>query len=234
MIFTSSQVDELKIGGYIDYTSTSLGLDSIDECFSRDHFKNFPHTVTYQFNSLGYREVDPSLYTKNPIITIGDSFTVGLGLPVELTYPKQLESLVQHQVLNFSLNGASNEWISRKLAILLKYFSPVAIIIHYTFSHRREKNEPTWFDDERTLCDPLPDSKDNFDNWLVNHNKIKSIVNTIPTYYSFIPNWHTETIQFDDPVILPHQVDYARDRFHYGETTSLALARAYADGINQQ
>ena len=234
MIFTYNQVQELKIDGYINYSSNLLGLDSIDHCFNKPYFTTFPHDVTYQFNSLGYRERNIKLYQKNSIIVIGDSFTVGLGLPKELTYTAQLEKLTSIPVLNFSMNGASNDWMARKLGIILPLFNPTAIIVHYSFSHRRENNELSWADNERTLCDPLPDVQENYTNWLVNHNTIKSLVNHIPTYYSFIPNWHTQQINFTDNLVPVQQVDYARDFFHYGKTTCLNLAKQYADRIAQQ
>ena len=231
MILSFDQEQELKIGGYVNYSSTTLGLDSLGHCFSKDHFKNFEYDVTYNFNSLGYRERSVNHYVPSPIIVLGDSFTLGLGLPYNLTYASQLEILSQTQVLNFSLNGASNDWISRKLSIILKYFTPKAIIIHYSFSHRRELDNHAWFDDERTLSDTHHSNDSNYINWLENHGKIKQLVGTIPTVYSFIPNWHTNKINFTDQLVEVGQIDYARDYFHYGPETCSKLAHLYADRI---
>lgn len=219
--------EELQVGGYVNYQSGTLGIDSYEHCFSKLSYRKYPYSVSYKFNELGYRERSVNDYNPNAIIAIGDSFTVGLGLPVELTYPVQLESLVNHQVLNFGLNGASNDWISRKLPVLLKYFDPMAIIVHYTFSHRRERNEPTWFDDERTICDPLPNNEENYTNWLTAHESIQRTVGNIPTIYSHIPKWHPDKSGVA-------QLDYARDNFHYGPITCANLAREYADYITQQ
>ena len=227
-------VDELKTGGgYINYQSDIFGMDSIEECRSKSLFKNFPYPVSYRFNSLGYRDRNISEYIKNPIITVGDSFTVGLGLPADLIYPVQLEKLVNHQVLNFSMNGASNDWMARKLELILKYFSPIAIIVHYTFSARRELDRPDWFDNERVQCEPIYTEEENYNNWLTNHNKIQTLTASIPTWYSFLPQWHT------DPNVVDHienqikfeQIDQARDGFHYGAKTCLNLAHLYADRI---
>lgn len=233
MVFTHEAANELKIGGYINYSAATLGVDSPEHCFNQRYYQSFPHSVAYNYNELGFRERPIELYNKNSIICIGDSFTLGLGLPIELTYPQQLENVVQHPVLNFSLNGASNDWIARKLEIILKYFTPRAIIVHYTFSHRRESNNTNWFDDERTLCDPLPSKQENISNWKNAHTQITNLVQSIPTCYSFIPGWHPDPITFNDPLIKVSQTDYARDRFHYGELTCLTLAQAYADYINQ-
>jgi hypothetical protein len=231
MVLSFEQEQELKIGGYINYSSSTLGLDSLRHCFSKNYYKNFEYDVTYNFNFLGYRERSINQYTTSPILVLGDSFTLGLGLPCNLTYASQLETLCQTQVLNFSLNGASNDWISRKLAIILKYFSPKAIIVHYSFSQRRELNNNAWFDDERTLCETHHSDDNNYTNWLENHNKIKQLVGTTPTVYSFIPNWHTTKINFTDQLVEVEQIDYARDYFHYGPKTCAKLAHLYADRI---
>ena len=224
MVLNSNQIAELKVGGYVDYAADHLGLDSYDKCFSKSYYKSVPYNVSYQFNSLGFRERSVSQYCTDAIVVIGDSFTVGLGLPIELTYPAQLEKLLGHQVLNFGLNGASNEWIARKLPIIIKTFSPKAVIVHYTFSHRRERNEPTWTDDERTLCDPLPDNDMNYNNWSSCHNVVNSVV-SVPLLYSFVPNWHPKSNT------AFKQVDYARDYFHYGPKTCFDLAKYYADQL---
>lgn len=237
MILTESQEWELKVGGYVNYSADTLGLDSREHCYSKSHFDSFNHPISYQFNSIGYRERPFNEYKKDSIIVIGDSFTLGLGLPHALTYPAQLEKLINIPVLNFSLNGASNDWIARKLGIIFKYFNPMAVIVHYTFSHRRESNNLDWFDDERTLSDPttqdaLHDESDNYQNWLNNHNKIKSLIGGLPSAYSFIPDWHTKSIDFIDPIVNVPVVDLARDHFHYGESTCKNFAQKYAEYIN--
>ena len=217
-------VDQLKVGGYVNYSSSTLGLDSIDQCLDKSYFKKYPYTISYQFNEIGFRDIPISGYLKNSIIVIGDSFTVGLGLPLELTYPKQLEKIVNNQVLNFGLNGASNDWICRKLHTILQYFNPAAIIVHYTFTHRRELDKQDWFDDERTLCpkDRVNEIAD-CENWLQNHSKIKDLTKNIPTIYSSIPNWH-HNANYDNVIKIPKMLDFARDKFHYGEKTCSAFA----------
>ena len=218
-------IEQLKVGGYVNYSSSTLGIDSIDQCFDKSHFKRYPHLVTYQFNELGFRDIPVSEYLKNSIIVIGDSFTVGLGLPIELTYPKQLEKITNTQVLNFSLNGASNDWIHRKLQIILQYFNPAAVIIHYTFTHRRELDNHDWFDDERTLC-PVDqfDEISDYNNWFDNHSKIKVLTKNIPTIFSSIPNWH-HNVTYGNLIKIPKILDFARDKFHYGEKTCNTFAK---------
>lgn len=229
MIQINQDILNLSIHGYKNFSATELGLDSMHQCLNKEHFINFHYKVNYNFNELGYREFSIKKYNLNPIIAIGDSFTLGLGLPIELTYPKQLEKLLNYQVLNFSLNGASNDWISRKLEQILNYFNPKSIIVHYTFTHRRESNRNDWTDDERTLC-PLKsiNEEEDYNNFLSNHEKIKKLVCNIPTVFSTIPRYHhINTFNMYTPTIL----DFARDYFHYGEKTCLAMAKTFSDLI---
>lgn len=227
MILTSVAESELKIEGYVNLSCKFLSVDSYTRCFNKQFFKSFPYQVNYQFNSLGYRELPVDQYQQDAILIIGDSAITGLGLPFELTVAKQLEQLCGHQVLNFSMCGASNDWIARKLEIILKYFDPRAVFVHYTFSHRRENPRSDWYDNERTLCDPIPTLDENYKNWFTNHYKISTILKKIPSYYSFIPMWHTDEIDYHNMLAPVAVIDFARDSFHYGPKTSHNLARTF-------
>jgi len=219
----------LSIGGYIDYQSDAYGLDTYEKCLNKGFFLQYPHQISYNFNELGYRERAITDYQKNSIICIGDSFTVGLGLPVELTYPRQLEQLLQYPVLNFGLDGASNQWIKRKLGVILKYFTPPTIIVHYTFTHRREHDRPDWFDNERTLSDVGMSVHDDLNVWQDCYQFIDSL--NIPTVHSCIPQWH-QAGSVPSSVVTVKQVDFARDYFYYGEKTCQLLAENFASKIS--
>jgi len=216
----------IHIPFYSNLQITSLGMDSVEHCRNRKVFSQYPE-VTYQFNELGFRTHNVNCFDTNAILVLGDSFTLGLGVNSKDRYSDIIEKTLNHQVLNFSLNGASNDWISRKLEQLLKYFTPRAIILHYTFSHRRERPNSDWFDDERTECEPFYSSQQNFDNWLKNFNSISGMYQG-PTIHSFIPNWHDQLVNYTnlgDNVLAPVlQIDQARDNFHYGTKTHHVLA----------
>lgn len=224
--------ERIHIPFYSNLTTSSLGMDSRDQCFNRKLFDQFG-PVTYQFNEIGYRTHSVHNFDPNAILLLGDSFTLGLGVNSVDRYSDILENQLKQQILNFSLNGASNDWISRKLDQLLKKFDPPAIIIHYTFSHRRERPNSDWFDDERTECEPDYSCQENFENWLENFNKITSSARGIKTIHSFIPKWHNQVVQlnkFSDTIVpLVPQIDLARDGFHYGPKTHVKLAQMFTN-----
>jgi hypothetical protein len=213
----------VSIPHYANMACNTLGLDSLEHCFDKNHYKFYPDNIVYKFNSMGYRTSEK--YCGNEILAIGDSFTLGLGVNIEDTWPAQLSKLLDYPVLNFSLNGASNDWIARRAGELLSFFKPKAIVIHYTFSHRRERPFLDWPDNERTECEPIYTDEQNLINWQENFKKINMLA--VPAIHSFIPNWHTTPVHCSDlNVIMPTtQVDFARDYFHYGPVTHLQLAK---------
>jgi hypothetical protein len=213
----------ISIPYYANRVCSILGLDSPEHCLDKNHYKSYPNDIVYKFNSMGYRESEQ--YTGNEILAIGDSFTLGLGVNIEDTWPAQLSKILNYPVLNFSLNGASNDWIARRSTELLDFFNPRALIVHYTFSHRRERPFTDWHDDERTECEPIYTNEQNLTNWQNNFEKINQL--PVPVVHSFIPNWHANPVDYSvSNVVLPFkQIDYARDGFHYGPSTHAQLAK---------
>lgn len=217
----------IHIPFYANLQTGSLGLDSRDQCFNQRAFDQHS-PILYQFNQIGFRTHSVDQFESNAILVLGDSFTLGLGNNVEDRFTNLLEQQLSHQVLNFSLNGASNDWISRKLQQLLLLFQPRAIVVHYTFSHRRERPQYDWHDDERTECEPFYSSEDNYQNWLTNFKTIRSLAGNTKLVHSFICNWHDRPVDYEklDKNIIPPltQLDFARDGFHYGPKTHRDLA----------
>ena len=212
---------------YSDMKTDNFGLDSQAHCFDRKRFETHP-PVHYQFNSIGFRTHSVDKFKSNAILVLGDSFTLGLGINCDKRYTEILEQQLSHQVLNFSLNGASNDWIARKLQQLLPLFNPRAIVIHYTFSHRRERPHTDWHDNERTECEPFYSGEENYQNWFNNYKVIQAVAGNTKLIHSFICNWHDKPVDYStlgDNIIPPvPQVDFARDGFHYGPRTHQALA----------
>ena len=220
----------LKIPAYSNKRCDTIGMDSFEQCFRIKHFTNYPK-FDYHFNSLGYRTSEPETWTGREILVIGDSFTLGLGCAADDIYSTKLQHTLNYPVLNFSLNGASNDWIARRFCDLLNFFDPPAVVIHYTFSHRREQDRSDWFDDERTLCEPTHSDTENFDNWQTNYQTICATGCNL--VHSFIPNWHTQKVDYTGMVAPISMLDFARDSFHYGPKTHLYLTTLLADELRR-
>ena len=133
------------------------GMDSIEECRDKKHFKNYPYKVEYVYNSRGFRDTEwpESLEElKNAIWCIGDSFTVGLGSPLEHTWPYLLQQQTGRRCINVSMDGTSNEWIARKGISLVNTISPDIVIAHWSYTNRRESMTFEWANHYNNIKDP--------------------------------------------------------------------------------
>lgn len=131
---------------------TESGIDSLKDCLDKNYFKSYPYTVEYNYNSRGFRDTEwPSNFAelKNSIWCVGDSFTVGLGSPIEHTWPYILQKQTNTRTINVSMDGASNYWISRKALQIIKEIDPLAVVVHWSYLFRGEDSDTTKTDEER-------------------------------------------------------------------------------------
>jgi hypothetical protein len=137
-----------RVNQYWQYS----GIDSIERCLNKKHFKSYPHKIEYRYNSRGFRDVEwPDILEelKNSIWCIGDSFTVGVGSPLEHTWVYQVGQKLNTRTINVSMDGASNQWITRKVLDIIKYVAPKLIIIQWSYVTRYEIDNPTLSDEDR-------------------------------------------------------------------------------------
>lgn len=130
------------------------GIDSLHEVVNKQHFLNYPHTISYNYNSRGFRDIewpDSQQELASCIFCIGDSFTVGLGSSVDHMWSNVLAQQAGIRIINVSLDGASNTWIARKAQRVLQEISPIAIICAWTYFHRRELDDTCMTDEDRRV-----------------------------------------------------------------------------------
>ena len=187
---------------------TEYGIDNPNECTCRAHYDSSP-PVEYQYNEIGFREKSVKTFLGPEILAIGDSFTVSLGLNLEDSWVKQLEKELNYSVLNFGMNGASNNWIARKCLQLLEYFDPPCVVLHWSFSHRRETDKTHLPDEARMVhIDQNLDPAIDYNNWLACVEAVENNRKNIPIVHSFIYDWHPAKIDYTSvktriPIIPP-------------------------------
>jgi hypothetical protein len=125
----------------------SSGIDSLDKCRDKKHFKNYPNEVLYHYNSRGFRDAEWPNDLSSAVWCFGDSFTVGLGAPFEYIWTQQLEQALNCRTINVSMDGASNQWIARKVHTIIDEIAPKVIVIQWSYIHRDELPD-TSIDDE--------------------------------------------------------------------------------------
>jgi hypothetical protein len=132
---------DFVLSSRINQTLRHSGIDSPDLCLDKTHFENYPHEISYQYNSRGFRDdewPDTAEQLKKSIWCVGDSFTVGIGGPKDHTWPTVLQKVTGIRTINISLDGASNNWIARQAQNILTEICPEILIIHWSYLHRRE------------------------------------------------------------------------------------------------
>jgi hypothetical protein len=126
----------------VNQTWQYSGIDSLEHCMDKKHFKSYPHTITYNYNSRGFRDAewpDKIEELQSAIWCVGDSFTVGVGSPLEHTWPWILQQTTQRRIINVSMDGASNMWIARKSIDIVNKIRPTYLVIQWSYISRREK-----------------------------------------------------------------------------------------------
>lgn len=170
---------------------TNSGMDTFDDCFDKKHFKNYPFPITYNYNSRGFRDTEwPTTINelKECIWCFGDSFTVGIGSPIEHTWVNLLQSQCKLRCINVSLDGASNKWIARKVIDVLKIIAPKLIVIQWSYINRDEIANNTLTDEDRRLKFAF----ENINQLKTNNYKLLNAVelqkNQCKIIHSFIPH----------------------------------------------
>ena len=114
-----------KLADRKNKTYTTSGSDKTDLC-------------RYTYNELGFR--GDSVKKKGfKIMSIGCSFTEGVGVNDNETWPHQFTNLIPNAVdMNFGTGGRSNDFLVRCLLTYYDLIKPDLVLIMYTNPQRRE------------------------------------------------------------------------------------------------
>ena len=227
----------------------TLGIDTLKDCHDANHYRRYPKSVIYSYNTLGYRDEEwPADLTDN-VWCVGDSFTVGLGQPYEETWPKLVSKQTGKRTINVSMNGASHDWIARRVRDIIDNYSPSIILIQWSYCHRRENKDVTLTDESRRIhfIDPIGVREKFADmqqldklNCIGNILNIKSQLST-QIVHSFVPKFaRPDDAEFIYNELTKHninffpeqpQIDLARDGFHYDIQTASNYATLYVNNL---
>ena len=117
------------------------GIDSREHCLDPKHFGSYADAIDYRYNSRGFRDREwPQSFDhmRQCIWCVGDSFTVGIGQPLDNIWPNVLEQTLGQRTINFSMDGASNNWIARRTKEICESVDPQHVIVMWSYVERRE------------------------------------------------------------------------------------------------
>ena len=101
-------------------------------------------SITYDINSDGYRAPEFFKFdsSKQQILCFGCSYTFGVGVKKENTWPEILKNSgnlpTGAQVWNLGVPGSSNDFITRRAFHAIPLFRPNIIFVQWSIPHRRE------------------------------------------------------------------------------------------------
>lgn len=178
----------------------TTGIDSIDYCKDKKHFSSYPYKIEYRYNSRGFRDSEwpeSKEELENCIWCFGDSFTVGIGSPIAHTWVNILQKKLNRRCINVSMDGASNDWISRKVCNTIATINPKDIIIHWSYLSRGESSNELISDENRRIQRANVFIQDQLDNFIKNLSLIENNIQSSNIIYSFIP-YATELFEFNE------------------------------------
>jgi len=191
--------------------------------------------ITYEFNSNGfrYREFDEF----PPYIAVGCSFTSGIGLPVEKTWPHLLSKLVDNPIANLGIGGASLDTCFRIIEYFISNFDVRGVFLLEPELARFElfhNNMPinllpgyADFDGykERPFYKTWITSEDNMKyNVMKNRYAIQHVCNINSVHLLSSPMIRT------DPA--GDIIDLARDLMHFGPLHQKKIANTFLEKFN--
>lgn len=101
------------------------------EAFIKNPTKGYTETsITYSYNSYGYREEEFNLNSKPNILCLGCSHTEGIGLNINDVWVTHVKNnFKDHSVYNLGLGGGSADTVARILTNTVDIFNPKIVFI---------------------------------------------------------------------------------------------------------
>ena len=236
--------------GFKNPRNTTLnwfGLDNKDT-FNKlsdigEHYNYTEESVTYTFNSRGYRGDEIEAESDFTVMVVGCSHTFGIGLDDTQCWPYRLKQLLQQKyknpkVINLACPGGSNDWISRAVATSIETIKPDLVIVLWTYPNRREAiwdSGMLWQLNTELPGGPeaekyklefqshfmtINEHSDHY-NWMKNHWLVKLASKNTMLIESHVTELHV--MQNDLTKILGYH-DVARDNQHFGPKVHLHFA----------
>jgi hypothetical protein len=185
--------------------------------------QNWQIPIVYKFNPNGFRTYDFNLNDKDINIALGCSQTLGVGLPVEMTWPYLLEKQTNTKTYNLGLGGASSDTVARLLTNISGLFAINTVYILWpSFSRFENYNN-------NNIEEILPNKALVEHVWYMNESnsqqrffKNQSIVYNLQRLYKFkLHELYYDTTDWRVPG------DLARDRTHSGVESNKNLVKLF-------
>jgi hypothetical protein len=216
-------------------STATAGIDCLEYCLNKEHFRNYPKNIIYQYNSRGFRDAEWPNDLADVIWCVGDSATMGIGQPFEETWPQLLEKKTGKTCLNIGEQGCSNDTIALRTQEIYRLYKPKLIVVMWSYLSRRRVNDENVQYDENNF---------GVENDLINFAKNYKLVNDLPVdvIHLLVPNAclfgnnklsdHLLEFNIKNVLFFP-QLDHARDYHHFDLQTSNYVCDLILKKINE-
>ena len=140
---------DLRLPSRAHQVWATSGMDDPRHCADLYHYRNYAHDIEYRYNSRGFRDEEWPDDLESAVWCLGDSFTVGLGSPLEHTWPWILQQRLQRRTINISMDGGSNAWMARRACDIIAAVQPDVMVIQWSYTHRGEQYNDVQVLDQR-------------------------------------------------------------------------------------
>jgi len=175
----------------VDKTTRGLTLDY----YSADN-ETVVHTdrwqdidIEYKFNSLGYRSVEPNVLSNKHIWCTGCSYTEGVGLNLNQTWPDRLATLIGTDYYNAGKGGSGPDVMTLNAQLWKQHNlpKPALVVAEWPQLHRRMG---------ATDKDPIIEIEVGNDKWEKEYITDVGLqrLNTVSWYCAFNDAWASQGV----------------------------------------
>jgi hypothetical protein len=212
----------------INKTGYVSGMDSLDVNKTPKYLEQmliYPYPIYYQYNSRGFRGKEWPQDLSKVLWCVGDSFTSGIGVPFEHTWPSILQYKSKIQCINLGIDGAANRLLVNIAKQVIHDYAPKYLAIMWTFPHRRYQ-DPWKLIHYRDTS--LPEDLLDFKNCFDEVNSLSPYI-----YNTIIPDLDLPIIEDLSNKLYEYPIlDRGRDNFHFDYLTAEVIAESIIKHFN--
>ena len=203
--------------------SNTSGVDTLKYCFNKEHYLSYPKDISYRYNSRGFRDAEWPEDLSDVIWCVGDSFTVGIGQPVEETWPQLLQNKTGKRCLNLGEDACSNDSMALRIQEICRSYNPKIIVIMWSYLSRRRHHNKNVHHDKNSFG-AIKDVANFIKNYKIVNQVRASVINLMIPNTTKCPDFLKKTVKQNSELITFEQLDYARDYHHFDVKTSRVVS----------
>ena len=189
-------------------------------------FITYPYPVYYKYNSRGFRGPEWPKDLSDVIWCLGDSFTEGIGVPFEHTWPSILQTKTKKHCINLGINGSANRLILNIAKQVISKYNPKYMVIMWSHQNSRYEDPWTFID-----FDPTANDYDDMKEFLSCYKEVNNLCSNI--YNTIIPIIDISDYKNLDKLLYTHtMLDVARDSWHFDYLTAEPIVESIISHFN--